>query len=90
MSDVRVTIQRDSEREERVVTTGTTAAALFEGERSVVAARIGGELRDLARPLADGDEVQPVEITSDDGLAVLRHSTAHVLAQAVQELFPDA
>ncbi|WP_432110467.1 threonine--tRNA ligase [Streptomyces sp. AA1529] len=90
MSDVRVTIQRDSEREERVVTTGTTAAALFEEERSVVAARIGGELRDLARPLADGDEVEPVEITGDDGLAVLRHSTAHVLAQAVQELFPDA
>ncbi|SER87583.1 threonyl-tRNA synthetase [Streptomyces qinglanensis] len=90
MSDVRVTIQRDSEREERVVTTGTTAAALFEGERSVVAARIGGELRDLDRPLADGDEVEPVEIGSDEGLAVLRHSTAHVLAQAVQELFPDA
>ncbi|WP_162637630.1 threonine--tRNA ligase [Streptomyces qinglanensis] len=85
-----MTIQRDSEREERVVTTGTTAAALFEGERSVVAARIGGELRDLDRPLADGDEVEPVEIGSDEGLAVLRHSTAHVLAQAVQELFPDA
>ncbi|MFI7245031.1 threonine--tRNA ligase [Streptomyces qinglanensis] len=72
------------------MTTGTTAAALFEGERSVVAARIGGELRDLDRPLADGDEVEPVEIGSDEGLAVLRHSTAHVLAQAVQELFPDA
>ncbi|MGI5351150.1 threonine--tRNA ligase [Streptomyces sp. CA-250714] len=90
MSDVRVTIQRDSEREERVVTTGTTAAALFEGERSVVAARVGGELKDLTHPLADGDEVEPVEITSDDGLNILRHSTAHVLAQAVQELFPEA
>ncbi|MGP3974724.1 threonine--tRNA ligase [Streptomyces sp. 8N114] len=90
MSDVRVTIQRDSEREERVVTTGTTAAALFEGERSVVAARVGGELKDLVYPLADGDEVEPVEITSDDGLDILRHSTAHVMAQAVQELFPEA
>ncbi|MBO8189126.1 threonine--tRNA ligase [Streptomyces spirodelae] len=90
MSDVRVTIQRDSEREERVVTTGTTAAALFEGERSVVAARVGGELKDLTHPLADGDEVEPVEVTSDDGLNILRHSTAHVLAQAVQELFPEA
>ncbi|MBO8199867.1 threonine--tRNA ligase [Streptomyces smyrnaeus] len=90
MSDVRVTIQRDSEREERVVTTGTTAAALFEGERSVVAARVAGELKDLTHPLADGDEVEPVEITSDDGLNILRHSTAHVLAQAVQELFPEA
>ncbi|MBA0050780.1 threonine--tRNA ligase [Streptomyces sp. AJS327] len=90
MADVRVTIQRDSEREERVVTTGTTAAGLFEGDRAVVAARIGGQLRDLACPLADGDEVEPVEITSQDGLDILRHSTAHVLAQAVQELFPEA
>ncbi|AKG41769.1 threonyl-tRNA synthetase [Streptomyces xiamenensis] len=83
-------IQRDSEREERVVTTGTTAAALFEGQRSVVAARVGGELRDLTHPLADGDEVEPVELSSNDGLNILRHSTAHVLAQAVQDLFPEA
>ncbi|MBR7678748.1 threonine--tRNA ligase, partial [Streptomyces daliensis] len=90
MSDVRVTIQRDSEREERVVTTGTTAAALFEGERSIVAARVAGELKDLAYEPADGDEIEPVDITSDDGLDILRHSTAHVMAQAVQELFPEA
>ena len=57
---------------------------------SVIAARVNGELRDLAYPLADGDEVEPVEIASPDGRAILRHSTAHVLAQAVQELFPDA
>ncbi|WP_162465741.1 threonine--tRNA ligase [Streptomyces taklimakanensis] len=90
MADVRVIIQRDSEREERVVTTGTTAAALFEGERSVIAARVGGRLRDLAHELADGDEVEPVEISSPDGLDILRHSTAHVMAQAVQDLFPEA
>ncbi|MFD7509353.1 threonine--tRNA ligase [Streptomyces sp. NPDC059853] len=90
MSDVRVIIQRDSEREERVVTTGTTAAALFEGQRSIVAARIGGELRDLTHPLAEGDEIEPVELSSTDGLNILRHSTAHVLAQAVQDLFPEA
>ncbi|MEV5883425.1 threonine--tRNA ligase [Streptomyces sp. NPDC052020] len=90
MSDVRVIIQRDSEREERVVTTGTTAAELFAGERSIVAARVGGELKDLAYALADGDEVEGVEISSEDGLNILRHSTAHVMAQAVQELFPEA
>ncbi|MCH6159211.1 threonine--tRNA ligase [Streptomyces marispadix] len=90
MTDVRVIIQRDSEREERVVTTGTTAAALFEGERSVVAARVAGELKDLAYEIAEGDEVEPVELTSQDGLDILRHSTAHVMAQAVQELFPEA
>ena len=91
MSDLRVIINRDSaEPEERVVTTGTTAAELFDGERSVVAARVGGELRDLAHTVADGDRVEPVEITSQDGLNILRHSTAHVMAQAVQQVFPDA
>ncbi|WP_369214388.1 threonine--tRNA ligase [Streptomyces flavofungini] len=90
MSDVRVIIHRDSEREERVVTTGTTAAELFPGERTVVAARVAGELKDLAYAVADGDEVEPVEISSEDGLNILRHSTAHVMAQAVQELFPEA
>ncbi|WP_406166662.1 threonine--tRNA ligase [Streptomyces sp. NBC_00996] len=90
MSDVRVIIQRDSEREERVVTTGTTAADLFDGERTIVAARVGGELKDLAYELKDGETVEGVEISSDDGLNILRHSTAHVMAQAVQELFPEA
>lgn len=90
MSDVRVIIQRDSEREERVVTTGTTAADLFDGERTVVAARVGGELKDLAYELKDGETVEGVEISSEDGLNILRHSTAHVMAQAVQELFPEA
>ncbi|MBT2412928.1 threonine--tRNA ligase [Streptomyces sp. ISL-12] len=90
MSDVRVIIQRDSEREERVVTTGTTAADLFPGERSIVAARVDGELKDLAYELRDGETVEGVEISSEDGLNILRHSTAHVMAQAVQELFPEA
>ncbi|MFI7009670.1 threonine--tRNA ligase [Streptomyces sp. NPDC050145] len=90
MSDVRVIIQRDSEREERVVTTGTTAAELFPGERSIVAARVAGELKDLAYAVQDGEEIEPVEITSEDGLNILRHSTAHVMAQAVQEIFPEA
>ncbi|HEX4659299.1 MAG TPA: threonine--tRNA ligase, partial [Streptosporangiaceae bacterium] len=57
---------------------------------AVIAARVNGELRDLARPLADGDVVEPVTIDSPDGLAIMRHSTAHVLAQAVQDLFPEA
>jgi threonyl-tRNA synthetase len=85
-----VIIQRDSEREERVVTTGTTAAELFAGERTVVAARVAGELKDLAYEVRDGETVAPVEISSEDGLNILRHSTAHVMAQAVQELFPEA
>ncbi|WP_034091207.1 threonine--tRNA ligase [Streptacidiphilus albus] len=90
MSDVRVIISREPDREERVVTTGTTAAELFPGERAVIAARVGGELKDLAHVLADGDEVEPVAIDSADGLSILRHSTAHIMAQAVQEIFPEA
>jgi threonyl-tRNA synthetase len=90
VSDVRVIISREPDREERVVTTGTTAADLFPGERAVIAARVGGELRDLAYVLADGDEVEPVAIDSADGLSILRHSTAHIMAQAVQEIFPEA
>ncbi|MGP4004105.1 threonine--tRNA ligase [Streptomyces sp. 8N706] len=90
MSDVRVIIQRDSEREERVVTTGTTAAELLGGDRAVVAARVGAQLKDLAYEVAEGDEVEAVLIDSPDGLNILRHSTAHVMAQAVQELFPEA
>jgi threonyl-tRNA synthetase len=84
-----VIISREPDREERVVTTGTTAADLFP-EKSVVAARVAGELKDLGYQLADGDLVEPVEITSQDGLNILRHSTAHVMAQAVQEIFPEA
>jgi threonyl-tRNA synthetase len=56
----------------------------------VIAARVNGELRDLAYPLAAGDVVEPVRAGSPEGRSILRHSTAHVLAQAVQQLFPDA
>jgi threonyl-tRNA synthetase len=76
------------------VTTGTTAGEALttagHGGRDVVVARVDGELRDLAHLLAGGEQVEPVPAGSPDGLAVLRHSTAHVLAQAVQSLHPQA
>ena len=75
---------------ERSVPAGTTAADLFQGQRDVVVARVAGELVDLAHVLADGDAVEPVTVDSEDGLNVLRHSCAHVLAQAVQPVDPDA
>ncbi|MFJ6620270.1 threonine--tRNA ligase [Kitasatospora sp. NPDC091335] len=90
MTDVRVIISREPDREERVVTTGTTAAELFADDRSIIAARVGGLLKDLAYAVQDGDEVEPVGIGSKDGLDILRHSTAHVMAQAVQQLYPEA
>ena len=75
---------------ERSVAEGTTAADLFGADRTVLVARVDGELRDLAHVLADGDTVEPVTADEPDGLNVLRHSAAHVLAQAVQQVNPDA
>jgi len=78
---------------ERTVTDGTTGTDLFGEDRAVVALRVDGELADLATDvsqLPDGAVVEKVEITSEDGLAILRHSAAHVLAQAVQQVRSDA
>jgi threonyl-tRNA synthetase len=76
---------------ERVVAAGTTAGAALEADgRSVIAARVNGALSDLAYQVREGDHVEPVAIESKDGRDILRHSTAHVMAQAVQELFPEA
>lgn len=59
-------------------------------DKSVVAMRVNGELKDLATAVTDTDVVEPVDINSPDGLNILRHSAAHVLAQAVQSVNPDA
>ncbi len=59
-------------------------------DRSIVAMRVNGELRDLAAEITDADTVEPVAIDSEDGLGILRHSAAHVLAQAVQRINPEA
>ncbi|UYB34829.1 threonine--tRNA ligase [Arthrobacter koreensis] len=76
--------------EETTVDTGTTGAQLFFERREVVVMRVDGVLRDLDTPLAPGQSIEAVTIDSEDGLNVLRHSTAHVMAQAVQQLRPDA
>ena len=89
MSNSITLIQADS-RESRVVETGATGLDLFGADKTVVVMRVGGKVVDLATPLADGDEVEPVAIDSADGLAVIRHSWAHLTAQAVQLLFADA
>jgi len=60
---------------------------IFAEDKSIVVARVNGELRDLWTELVDGDVVEGVSISSEDGLNVLRHSTAHVMAQAVQQVF---
>ncbi|RGE21520.1 threonine--tRNA ligase [Leucobacter sp. wl10] len=58
-------------------------------DRSIVAMRVNGELRDLAAEVTETDTVEPVAIGSEDGLSILRHSAAHVLAQAVQRIDPE-
>ena len=71
------------------VTETTTGFDLFP-DRTIVAVRVNGELRDLAGEVGPGDSVSPVAVSSPDGLDILRHSTAHVLAQAVQSINPEA
>ncbi len=60
---------------------------IFAEAKEIVVCKINGVLRDLWTDLADGDVVEGVSISSTEGLAVLRHSTAHVMAQAVQQIF---
>ncbi|WP_183092311.1 threonine--tRNA ligase [Nocardioides stalactiti] len=90
MSEIKVAVLSADARQDSTVTTGTKAWELFKDTPDVIAARVGGALKDLAYELADGDEVEGVAIDSPDGRDILRHSCAHVLAQAVQDLFPDA
>jgi threonyl-tRNA synthetase len=70
------------------VSEGATGFDLFE-DRNIVALRVNGELKDLAHALSPSDQVEGIELGSPEGLSILRHSTAHLLAQAVQELFPQ-
>jgi threonyl-tRNA synthetase len=86
---ISVALVRPDSRETLTVEPGTTGLDLFGRDQSVVAMRVGGATVDLANEVADGDEVEPVAIDSDEGLSILRHSCGHVTAQAVQALFED-
>ncbi|MEN9324264.1 MAG: hypothetical protein RL414_18 [Actinomycetota bacterium] len=85
MSQLSVTVNGSVQE----IDSETRPTHLFAEHSDVVVCRINGQLRDLWTDLSDGDVVDSVSIESPDGLAVLRHSTAHVLAQAVQEVFPE-
>lgn len=76
--------------ETRQIASGAAAAELYTDNREVVVAHINGTLKDLATTLNDGDTVTQVRISDPQGLEVLRHSTAHVMAQAVQQLKQEA
>jgi threonyl-tRNA synthetase len=84
-AEITVTVDGES----RTVAGDQRPTHLFEARPEVVVCKINGVLKDLWSELCDGDQIEAVEVTSPEGLAVLRHSTAHVLAQAVQEVFPE-
>src|SRR3954468_576415 len=94
VSEIKVTVEDVGESApqatERAVATGTKAWELWADDPAVIAARVGDVLKDLAYELSDGDVVEAVAIDSPDGRDILRHSTAHVMAQAVQDIFPEA
>ncbi len=79
----------------RSVPAGTTIAELAAGigrrlAAAAVAAELDGVMVDLSQPLAEGAKVRIITSDSDEGREVLRHSTAHVMAQAVLRLWPGA
>ena len=85
MPDISLVIDGQPE----TVPAGTTGTAWFEKNRSVVAIKVNGVARDLASALEEGTTVEAITLESEDGLNILRHSATHVLAQAVQDVFPD-
>jgi threonyl-tRNA synthetase len=86
MSELKVTVDGVA----TAIAADQRPTQIFADRKDVVVCRINGELRDLWTDLADGDVVESVTIDSEDGLKVLRHSTAHVMAQAVQQIYPEA
>ena len=85
MSEILVTVdgkQRSIEADQR-------PTHIFADQKEIVVCTVNGQLKDLWTELSEGDEVVGISISSPDGLAVLRHSTAHVMAQAVQEVFAN-
>ena len=85
MSTIDITV----DGQERSVDADTRPTNLFAENKDIVVARVNGVLKDLWSDLAAGDSVEGVSISSPDGLMVLRHSTAHVMAQAVQEIYAN-
>ena len=85
-----VLISRNGTFEPLMVDTGTTGLDLFGDDRSIVAMSVNGTTVDLAALVGEGDRIEPVLMTSAEGLSIVRHSAAHVTAQAVQQIYSDA
>jgi threonyl-tRNA synthetase len=85
MAHIKITVNGES----LTVEADQRPTHLFAQDPTIVVARINGEIKDLWTELHEGDVIEGISISSPEGLNVLRHSTAHVLAQAVQEVFPE-
>lgn len=87
---IKITLKDGSVRQTAEGTTiSELASSISHGlAKAAVAGKINGQLKDLSSPLADGDQVEIITADSEEGLEVIRHSTAHLLAHAVLNLFP--
>ena len=85
MSLISITVDGSA----RSVESDQRPTQLFADNKEIVVCKINGTLKDLWTDLAEGDVVEGIGISSPEGLAVLRHSTAHVMAQAVQQVFAN-
>ena len=82
MSEISITVDGRAQQ----VLADQRPSHLYSDKKEIVVCKVNGELKDLWTELKDGDKVEGLSISSPEGLAVLRHSTAHVMAQAVQQV----
>ena len=85
MAEIRAQI----DGEEVSFEAGTTGTEFFKDQRTIIAMRVNGEAKDLCLEIPQGATVEGIDISSDEGLAILRHSCTHVMAQAVQDINPQ-
>jgi threonyl-tRNA synthetase len=85
MSQISVTVDGAKVQ----IETDQRPTQIFADNKEIVVCKVNGVLKDLWTDLVDGDVIEGISISSPDGLAVLRHSTAHVMAQAVQEVYAN-
>ena len=83
MSQISITVDGRAE----TIAADQRPTHLFAEAKEIVVCKVNGELKDLWTELKEGDQVEGISISSPEGLSVLRHSTAHVMAQAVQQVF---